>query len=146
MSKRPTLRLGGTQRTSGLSLSSTEAELEVEMEETATPPHTDDKLEATTLTPSMHGLNLKMDNANHAGSLYSEGSKSKSSSPATTPSHDEKPQPKGPQLIGHLPRAEAEATRTFVQIFDNRYFNNSVGRSREALESMTCDCVYEPGQ
>jgi hypothetical protein len=143
MSKRLTLRLGDTQRTSGLSLSSTEAELEVEMEEMATP---DDKLEATTLTPSMYGLNLKIDNANHVGFLCPEDSKSKSSSPATTPSQDVKPSPKGPRLIGHLPRAEAEALRTFVQIFDNRYFNNSLGRSREALESMTCDCVYEPGQ
>ncbi|KZV68615.1 hypothetical protein PENSPDRAFT_582159 [Peniophora sp. CONT] len=56
------------------------------------------------------------------------------------------PAPKaGPQLIGHLPRAEGDALRTFEQIKDNWYQYNTLGRSREALEGMNCDCIYEHG-
>lgn len=59
---------------------------------------------------------------------------------------DTKPVRKGPQLIGDLPRAEAEALRTFVEISSNQYQYGTLGRSREALESMTCECQYEHGQ
>ncbi|PSS37245.1 hypothetical protein PHLCEN_2v883 [Hermanssonia centrifuga] len=52
----------------------------------------------------------------------------------------------GPQLIGDLPRAEEAAMRTFVEIQENHYQYGTLGRSREALESMTCDCQYEHGQ
>jgi histone-lysine N-methyltransferase SETD2 len=51
-----------------------------------------------------------------------------------------------PQLIGHLPKAEEEARRTFGELDDNVYQYGTLGRSREALESMTCDCQYVPGQ
>lgn len=51
-----------------------------------------------------------------------------------------------PQLIGDLPRAEEAAMKTFVEIRDNHYQYGTLGRSREALESMTCDCQYEHGQ
>lgn len=51
-----------------------------------------------------------------------------------------------PQLIGHLPRAEEDALRTFTEIPENHYQYNTLGRSREELESMTCDCQYELGQ
>ncbi|KAK7688537.1 hypothetical protein QCA50_008075 [Cerrena zonata] len=50
-----------------------------------------------------------------------------------------------PQLIGHLPRAEEDALRTFTEIAENHYQYNTLGRSREELESMTCDCQYEHG-
>lgn len=56
-----------------------------------------------------------------------------------------KPAKKEPQLIGHLPRAEDEAYKTFVEIPENHYQYQSLGRSREAGESMTCDCQYEHG-
>ncbi|KAH9943768.1 hypothetical protein B0H21DRAFT_865088 [Amylocystis lapponica] len=56
-----------------------------------------------------------------------------------------KSEPVGPQLIGHLPVAREEASRTFVEIADNHYQYGTLGRSREALESMTCDCQYEHG-
>ncbi|OCH90860.1 SET domain-containing protein [Obba rivulosa] len=56
-----------------------------------------------------------------------------------------KPPRPEPQLIGHLPRAEEEAVRTFVEIESNHYQYGTLGRSREALESMTCDCQYEHG-
>jgi len=59
---------------------------------------------------------------------------------------DAKPVRKGPQLIGDLPLAEEEARRTFVELTDNHYQYGTLGRSREALESMTCDCQYEHGQ
>lgn len=59
---------------------------------------------------------------------------------------DTKPARKGPQLIGELPRAEKEALSTFVELPGNHYQYGTLGRSREALESMTCDCQYEHGQ
>jgi histone-lysine N-methyltransferase SETD2 len=58
---------------------------------------------------------------------------------------DAKPIRKGPQLIGDLPCAEAEAQRTFMELPGNQYQYGTLGRSREALESMTCDCQYEHG-
>ena len=51
-----------------------------------------------------------------------------------------------PQLIGDLPRAEENALKTFVEIPEKHYQYNTLGRSREELESMTCDCQYEHGQ
>ncbi|VDB94051.1 unnamed protein product [Peniophora sp. CBMAI 1063] len=66
--------------------------------------------------------------------------------PTPTESKSATPAPKaGPQLIGHLPRAENDALSTFEQIRDNWYQYNTLGRSREALEGMNCDCIYEPG-
>lgn len=59
---------------------------------------------------------------------------------------DTKPVRKGPQLIGDLPCAEEEALRTFTEIPGNQYQYGTLGRSREALESMTCECQYEHGQ
>ena len=59
---------------------------------------------------------------------------------------DAKPVRKGPQLIGDLPRADVEELRTFVELTGNHYQYGTLGRSREALESMTCDCQYEHGQ
>ena len=56
-----------------------------------------------------------------------------------------KPKAIGPQLIGDLPRAEAAALATFVEIPDNHYQYGTLGRSREEGESMTCDCQYEHG-
>ena len=36
--------------------------------------------------------------------------------------------------------------KVFVEIPSNHYQYGTLGRSREALESMTCDCQYDPGQ
>jgi len=49
------------------------------------------------------------------------------------------------QLIGDLPIARQEALASFHEIHDNNYQFKSLGRSREILESMTCDCTYEHG-
>ncbi|KAH7920227.1 hypothetical protein BV22DRAFT_1040094 [Leucogyrophana mollusca] len=68
---------------------------------------------------------------------------SASSTPA--PSAQPKPRPPGPQLIGDLPRAEKDALATFAEIPANHYQYSTLGRSGEALESMTCDCQFEPG-
>ncbi len=72
------------------------------------------------------------------------------STPSATPSLHAKPKSKlgkpPVQLIGHLPRAEEEALTTFTEIPDNHYQYGTLGKSREALESMTCDCQYEHGQ
>ncbi|KAI5119568.1 hypothetical protein M0805_005632 [Coniferiporia weirii] len=68
-------------------------------------------------------------------------SKSKSETPA--PVRNGKP---GPQLIDYLPRAEAEALKMFEELSGNHYQYSTLGRSREALESMTCDCQFVPGE
>lgn len=69
--------------------------------------------------------------------------KSESNTPAPV---NGKPKRAAHQLIGDLPRAEEVARATFVELPENHYQYNTLGRSREALESMTCDCVYEHGQ
>lgn len=69
--------------------------------------------------------------------------KSESSTPAPP---NGKPKRTAPQLIGDLPLAGEGARATFVELPENHYQYNTLGRSREALESMTCDCVYEHGQ
>jgi hypothetical protein len=77
----------------------------------------------------------------------SNGTTSKSSTPpAVAPSKAARKAASLPiQLIGDLPIAREEALSTFSQIRDNNYQNKSLGRSREMLESMTCDCTYEHG-
>ncbi|KAH9476999.1 Histone-lysine N-methyltransferase, H3 lysine-36 specific [Psilocybe cubensis] len=66
------------------------------------------------------------------------------SPPLTAPPKSGKKAPAAPiQLIGDLPIAREEAVRTFNEIFDNNYQYKTLGRSREALESMICDCTYE---
>ena len=75
-----------------------------------------------------------------------KGTSISATTPATTPPvADVKPVKKGPQLIGDLPIANEEALQTFTQIPENHYQYSTLGRSREALESMTCDCQYEHG-
>jgi hypothetical protein len=70
----------------------------------------------------------------------SSTSPSTSPKPESTPPAQRKPLKKGPQLIAHLPIAREEAMRTFVEIQENHYQYSTLGRSREALESMTCEC------
>lgn len=81
-------------------------------------------------------------------SLSPEGGDSRRTS--TTPPVGSKSKSKSgkkePQLIGYLPRAEPAALKTFIEIPENHYQYQSLGRSREAGESMTCDCQYEHGQ
>ncbi|KAI0920529.1 hypothetical protein AcW1_010262 [Taiwanofungus camphoratus] len=68
-----------------------------------------------------------------------------SATPPVSSRSRSKSEPSEPQLIGHLPRADEAARRTFVEILENHYQYGTLGRSREALESMTCDCQYEHG-
>lgn len=67
-------------------------------------------------------------------------------SESSTPAPNVKLKRSGPLLIGDLPLAEQQARATFTEIADNHYQYSTLGRSREALEGMTCDCQYEPGQ
>jgi hypothetical protein len=67
-------------------------------------------------------------------------SSSTSPKPESTPPAQRKPLKKGPQLIDNLPVAREEAMRTFIEIRENQYQYSTLGRSREALESMTCEC------
>jgi hypothetical protein len=67
-------------------------------------------------------------------------SSSTSPKPESTPPAQRKPLRKGPQLIGNLPAAREEAMKTFIEIQENQYQYSTLGRSREALESMTCEC------
>lgn len=66
-------------------------------------------------------------------------------SESSTPAPNVKLKRSGPLLIGDLPLAEQQARATFTEIADNHYQYSTLGRSREALEGMTCDCQYEPG-
>ncbi|KAF7324844.1 Histone methyltransferase [Mycena kentingensis (nom. inval.)] len=46
------------------------------------------------------------------------------------------------QLIGDLPIARDAALATFTELGANNYQNKSLGRSREALEGMSCECAF----
>ncbi|KAH9954870.1 hypothetical protein BC827DRAFT_1365398 [Russula dissimulans] len=70
----------------------------------------------------------------------SEPSRSTSPKLESTQPAQKKSLKKGRQLIGHLPIATEEAMRTFIQLQENQYQYSTLGRSREALESMTCEC------
>ncbi|KAG6866333.1 hypothetical protein C0991_005800 [Blastosporella zonata] len=61
--------------------------------------------------------------------------------PLTT---SKKAQASAVQLIGDLCIAREAAIATFNEIEANSYQYKSLGRSREALESMTCDCTFDP--
>ncbi|KAF9468312.1 hypothetical protein BDZ94DRAFT_1154403 [Collybia nuda] len=75
------------------------------------------------------------------------GTSSMTPTPPPPPSAttSKKGQASSPQLIGDLPIARDEALATFTEIPENNYQYKTLGRSREALESMTCDCSYEHG-
>lgn len=78
------------------------------------------------------------------------------SSQTPTPPPDEaesKPTKKGkksppppPQIIDHLAVATTEARGVFEEMKENWYQYAKLGRSREAGESMSCDCTYDPGE
>ncbi|KIJ47294.1 hypothetical protein M422DRAFT_164308, partial [Sphaerobolus stellatus SS14] len=70
--------------------------------------------------------------------------KEKSATPVPTPSTST-PRPSGPQFIDHLPRAEDEALKKFIELPDNVYQYKTLGLSRQAEEGFTCDCTFEPG-
>jgi hypothetical protein len=78
----------------------------------------------------------------NAEDLIPSSSTSSSTSPKheSTPPAQRKPLRKGPQLIENLPVAREEAMRTFIEVQENQYQYSTLGRSREALESMTCEC------
>jgi hypothetical protein len=79
-------------------------------------------------------------------SLPTKSEPSRSTSASASPKPESatpaprKPPKKGPQLIGELPIAREEAMKTFIEIQENQYQYSTLGRSREALESMTCEC------
>ncbi|KAL0952486.1 hypothetical protein HGRIS_006750 [Hohenbuehelia grisea] len=64
---------------------------------------------------------------------------------ASSSSKSKKAKKPEPQLIGHLPIARDAAMATFTEIPANHYQYGTLGRSREALESMTCECTYDHG-
>ncbi|KAG5644281.1 hypothetical protein DXG03_008766 [Asterophora parasitica] len=77
------------------------------------------------------------------------GTESMSSTPPPIPTPttgSKKSQASAVQLIGDLPIAREDALATFNEIEQNNYQFKSLGRSREALESMTCDCTFNPRQ
>ncbi|KAJ8075139.1 histone methyltransferase set2 [Marasmius tenuissimus] len=84
--------------------------------------------------------------ADESESLPNSASSSKTSTPPpTAASTSRKSQKAPPQLIGHLPIARDEALGTFTEMPDNWYQYKSLGRSRELMESMTCECQFIPG-
>ncbi|KXN83993.1 Histone-lysine N-methyltransferase, H3 lysine-36 specific [Leucoagaricus sp. SymC.cos] len=80
-------------------------------------------------------------------SAHDDTSTNGTTSKASTPplKQPKKPAASAPQLIGDLPVARQEALKSFDEIPDNNYQYKTLGRSRELLESMTCDCTYEHG-
>ncbi|KAG7087687.1 hypothetical protein E1B28_013634 [Marasmius oreades] len=80
-------------------------------------------------------------------SLPNSASCSKMSTPppSTAASTSKKASPSAPQLIGDLPIARDEALGTFVEMSNNWYQYKSLGRSRELMESMTCECQFSHG-
>ena len=76
------------------------------------------------------------------------GSTSPSRSPSPTPEQvkrvSKKNGKKGEQhpvqLIGDLPRAEADALRTFMELRQCEYQNARIGRSRNLEEGFACEC------
>ena len=109
--------------------------------------HSDDNDDEEEDSPTPMPSNGKDDHHRSSGSSRrtSRKSSSKPSSRKTTPPLKKK-KTNEVQLIGDLPRAEENAFKTFVEIPQNHYQYGTLGRSREALESMTCDCQYDHGQ
>lgn len=83
----------------------------------------------------------RQDSPNGSRSATPSSSKAKPETPV--PSGKSKP---GPKLIGDLPRAEEAAMKTFEALEDNHYQYSTLGRSREVLEGMACDCQFVPGE
>lgn len=81
-----------------------------------------------------------------SASPHPGGADRPSTTPPTGSKHKTKKAKAEVQLIGDLPRAEEEAMKVFVEIEGCHYQYGTLGRSREALESMTCDCQYDHGQ
>jgi hypothetical protein len=94
----------------------------------------DDALIIPSPVPDSHSLPPK-----------TEDSSERSQSPPPPPKRKAKESPVGPQLVGDLPKAEAEARATFTEMPVNHYQYGTLGRSREANESMLCDCQYDHG-
>ncbi|TFY70770.1 hypothetical protein EVG20_g2227 [Dentipellis fragilis] len=119
------------------------------------PPSSSYKKASKSPSPPLDGMNdvkmedipvdlVKHDVESDTPSVKAEPTPPPSMKQGSTPPVDAKPVNKGPQLIGYLPRAEEAAMKTFVEIRENHYQYQTLGRSREALESMICECVYEP--
>lgn len=89
-----------------------------------------------------------MDSERHDSPSQSSGRSSRSPSPAPAPAPvaQKKQQMLVPQLIGHLPRAEGDALRTFIELKSCTYQNAQLGRSRAVEEGMACECAYVQGE
>ncbi|KAI0313481.1 hypothetical protein OF83DRAFT_1210951 [Amylostereum chailletii] len=100
------------------------------------------ELSPTQDEPLSVGVNIKLE------AILPDAAKLKLNSTPTPPqllTPTPTPVRTGPQLIDHLPVATEDAMRTFTEIPANHYQYQTLGRSREAQEGMTCDCVYEYG-
>jgi hypothetical protein len=104
-------------------------------------PHDDVEMENDDELPQKMAFSPKTED-----SLPTKTEQSRSTSASASPKPESitpssrKPPKKGPQLIGDLPIAREEALKTFIEIQENHYQYSTLGRSREALESMTCEC------
>ncbi|KAJ7057984.1 histone methyltransferase, partial [Mycena amicta] len=75
-------------------------------------------------------------------STSNTNSRSATPPPTSAARNSKKKAPMPVQLIGDLPLARKAALATFTEIQANTYQNKSLGRSREALEGMSCECAY----
>ncbi|KAJ7270698.1 hypothetical protein B0H12DRAFT_1307104 [Mycena haematopus] len=90
------------------------------------------------------------DHDSASSSLSPKSSRAQSATPPPLPTRTSsaaaKKKPVPPlQLIGDLPVARTDALDTFNEIQSNNYQNKSIGLSREAMEGMSCECIYRRG-
>ncbi|EIN05933.1 hypothetical protein PUNSTDRAFT_54761 [Punctularia strigosozonata HHB-11173 SS5] len=99
----------------------------------AEPSNGDDDLPVDDVKPKPEGEPLPV-KTNRDSSTPGASSSRRQQQPQARP---------GPQLIGDLPVATEAAMATFEELKANHYQYGTLGRSREALEGMTCDCQYD---
>jgi hypothetical protein len=73
------------------------------------------------------------------------GKKEKSPTTPTPASRPPSTLSQGPQFIGHLPRVNEDALKTFINLEANIYQFKYLGLSKSIEEGYQCDCVYEHG-
>lgn len=128
-------------------LTTTAMDIDFNLEYDVKPERDASPSQSPTLVADISTQKLNMSCYTTPPSSMTDGTTSKSSTPPILPSSKQprKAAPAAIQIISNLPVARDSALGTFNEIFGNNYQFKSLGRSREILESMTCDCTYEHG-
>jgi histone-lysine N-methyltransferase SETD2 len=106
----------------------------------------DSPSQSPTVVTDVSAQNFKLSPSPTPSTTDAAAESESSSPPLATPYKTPRKGSKLPvQLISDLSIAREAAVSSFTEIYDNNYQYKSLGRSREVLESMTCDCTYEHG-